>query len=127
MLQKNKSIYNGILSNYPLIYDYEYRKKGANKVKKGDFLFTDGNNNYLVVECKSLKYKVSKEKIRIAKRKIEKQVPDMMKILKDCLTNLNSIIGIGITDEQEPYYIRISCKFSDDHLTYTKLPNLHIL
>jgi len=39
---------------YPLFYDYEYLLPLANGVCMGDCLFTDGRNNFMAVEVKSL-------------------------------------------------------------------------
>ncbi len=42
------------LINYKYIYDYEWEvKQGETHKGKGDLIFTDGNENYLIVECKN--------------------------------------------------------------------------
>ncbi len=119
-------IYNGLLTNYPFIYDYEYRMKAGTEIKKGDLLLTDGNDNFLVLETKSLKYKTGGKR-RLARRDLEKQVPMMIKILKNSLERCDTILGIGVTDEEEPFYIHVSSKFKDDRLNNLQLPNLELI
>lgn len=124
--QKKRNFYNGLLRRYPYIFKFEYLERIEGVKMKGDLLFTDGNKNFLVVECKSIRYKKRNERRR-GRRKLEEQVLMMMKILKISLDTYHSIIGIGVTDVQHPFYIQISYRFVDDDYIDLELPNPHTI
>ena len=53
---------------------------------KGDLIFTDGNENYLIIECKN---KDSHE--------VRRQVLKYMKIFRNQNSEPNKIIGLAVT------------------------------
>lgn len=79
--QKDLMIYGGLLRRYPYIYNYEYQAKFSTYKQKGDLLFTDGKENYLIVECKSIRYK-AKGKRTEARKTLRDQVSKLMRIIR---------------------------------------------
>lgn len=78
------------LSEFKYIYDYEWEvEPGLSDKGKGDLIFTDGNNNFLVVECKN---KHSQE--------VRQQTLKYMKLLKRIYENAKSIKGLAVTPER---------------------------
>jgi hypothetical protein len=111
--QFNTEYYDGILGQYPYIYNYEYEIITEAGIGKGDFIFTDMKGNYLIVECKSVSQKSTSSKRTAKRKKLREQVPRYVKHLKFKLPNSKSIIGLGITDMKEPFKLFCMAYFND--------------
>jgi hypothetical protein len=111
--QFNTEYYDGILGQYPYIYNYEYEIRTEEGIGKGDFIFTDMKGNYLIVECKSLSQKFTSSKRTAKRKKLKEQVPRYIKHLRFKLPNSKSIIGLGITDMKEPFKLFCMAYFND--------------
>ncbi len=83
-----------VLKNFIYIYDYEWEViPGRTDKKKGDLIFTDGKNNFLIVECK-LKDSTS----------VRKQVLIYINEFKKIKSKLNKICGLAVTQGDWDYY-----------------------
>jgi len=75
------------LKNFIYIYDYEWEViPGRTDMNKGDLVFTDGSDNYLIVECK-LK----------DSNYVRKQVFDRIDDLKRIKPNSKKIFGLAVS------------------------------
>lgn len=75
------------LKDYIYIYDYEWEViQGEAHKGKGDLIFTDGNNNFLIIECKN---KDSHE--------VRRQVLKYINIFRKKNPQTNKVIGLAVT------------------------------
>ncbi len=82
-LHKRKTL----LKNFIYIYDYEWEViPGRTDKNKGDLVFTDGKNNFLIVECK----------LRDSNY-VRKQVFDRIEDLRKIKPDLNKICGLAVS------------------------------
>jgi len=78
------------LSDFRYAYDYEWEvETGLSNKGKGDLVFTDGKNNFLIVECKN---KNSQE--------VRKQTIDYMKKFEEIQKDAKVVRGMAVTPER---------------------------
>ena len=78
------------LSDFKYVYDYEWEvETGLSNKGKGDLVFTDGKNNFLIVECKN---KNSQE--------VRKQTIDYMKKFEEIQKDAKVVRGMAVTPER---------------------------
>ena len=76
-----------ILKNFIYIYDYEWEViPGRTDKRKGDLIFTDGKNNFLIVECKLGNSTFVRRQVLIYIEEFKKIKP-----------KLNKICGLAVT------------------------------
>ena len=111
--QFNEIILDGFLKTYPYIYDFEYETRLGFKKGKGDLLFSDLKGNFLVVECKSLKFKRSSTKRTAGRKDLKTQLPKYVKFIKNKLRDVKSVVGLGFTDMETPFKLFCDSYYQD--------------
>ena len=99
------------LSAFKYAYDYEWEvKTGLSHEGKGDLVFTDGKNNFLIVECKN---KTSQE--------VMTQTLGYMKKFEEIQGDAKKTMGMAVSKErwdlvsdEEPYW-DLDIKEKDRH------------
>lgn len=82
-----------ILKSFVYIYDYEWEAvPGRTDKNKGDLVFTDGKNNFLIVECKLR----DSNYVRI-------QVRELIDDLKKIKPNIGKICGLAVSKDDWDY------------------------
>jgi len=77
------------LRKFKFVFDYEWEvEPGLSNKGKGDLIFTDGDNNFLIVECK---FRNSKE--------VRQQTLKYMKLFKVIQNDVKLIMGLAVTKE----------------------------
>lgn len=86
---------------YPLLFDYEWR----NPLGLGDLIFTDGYNNFLIVEVKTLETEVgtrigkrNRERIRRKLRHVEEQTECYSRQWHELNPQVKKTVGVCITE-----------------------------
>ncbi len=104
------------LEQYPYIIDYEWEViSGLSDTGKGDLIFTDDKNNFLIIECKYLEFnplygnkKTAGTRRTKKKKKIKEQIKKYMRSFKQIYKwnfEKTSIRGITITNKGWELYI----------------------
>lgn len=97
------------LQNYPYIFDYEweiyeYVEGKKNTVGKGDLIFTDEEDNYLIVELKYLDLnepgKTARTRRTNKRKKNLEQTEKYMKLFQVVQKGAKTILGLSITNEK---------------------------
>ena len=97
------------LQNYPYVFDYEWEiyeyTKGKKKiVGKGDLIFTDEEDNYLIVELKYLDLyesgKTASTRRTHKRKKNLKQTKKYMKLFQNLHSEAKTILGLSITNDK---------------------------
>ncbi len=102
------------LQDFPYIFDYEWEiyeyinGKKKNTLGKGDLIFTDGKENYLIVELKYLDLnesgKTAKARRTYKRKKILKQTENYMKLFQSIHSEAKTILGLSITNDRITRY-----------------------
>ena len=86
---------------YPLLFDYEWR----NPLGLGDLIFTDGYNNFLIVEVKTLETEVgtrigkrNRERIRRKRRHVEEQTECYSRQWHELNPQVKKTVGVCVTE-----------------------------
>ncbi len=98
------------LQLYPYLFDYEWEVvAGLSNLGKGDLIFTDNKNNFLILECKYLdslplygSSRTARTKRTQKRKDVKVQVTKYMKAFSELYkweSGKNSIKGISITNE----------------------------
>ncbi len=97
------------LTNYPYIFDYEWEVheyiEGRKKtIGKGDLIFTDGKDNYLIVEIKYLDLyglgKTARTRRNFKRKKNLDQTKKYMELFQSVQRNAKTILGLSITNDK---------------------------
>lgn len=97
------------LQNYPYIFDYEweiyeYIEGRKNTIGKGDLIFTDGEDNYLIVELKYLELyqsgKTARTRRTNKRKKNLEQTEKYMKLFQSVQKGAKKILGLSITNDK---------------------------
>lgn len=96
------------LVKYRYIFDYEWDiVQGMSQYGVGDLVFTDGNENYLVMEIKQLSYRSGRNQCvarRKARRKVEEQTIKYTNAFRRKHPEAKSIIGIAVASNEWTFY-----------------------
>jgi len=77
------------LSKFKFVYDYEWEvESGLSNKGKGDLIFTDGNNGFLIVECKNKN-----------PQEVRQQTLKYMKLFEEIQRDIELIIGVAVYKE----------------------------
>lgn len=97
-------------SRYHYLFDYEW----VNPAGKGDLVFTDGNNRFLIVELKSMltdigltSGKRSRERRRRKMRHVEEQTRTYAKQWHEMNPQVDSTVGVCITETESKQLIEL--------------------
>ena len=96
------------LVKYCYVFDYEWEVvPGMSQYGVGDLVFTDGNENYLVMEVKQLSYGSGRNQCvarRKARRKVEKQAIKYTNSFRKLHPEAKSIIGVAVASSKWTFY-----------------------
>ena len=86
---------------FPLLFDYEWR----NPLGLGDLIFTDGHNNFLIAEVKTLETEVgirigkrNRERIRRKRRHVEEQTECYSRKWHELNPQAKKTVGVCVTE-----------------------------
>ncbi|TKJ21034.1 MAG: hypothetical protein CEE43_11235 [Promethearchaeota archaeon Loki_b32] len=105
---KNSNRMDEVLIKYCYIFDYEWDVvSGMSQYGVGDLVFTDGNENYLVIEVKQLSYGSGRNQCvarRKARRRVEEQAIKYMNAFRKKHPEAKSIIGVAVASSEWTFY-----------------------
>ena len=109
IIKKQKTVCGGRLKRYPYIFNYEYCMiPGQSNTGKGDLIFTDKRDNYMVMEVKYLDFyqsgKTAKNRRTKHRKKVKTQTKKYMKELSSFYPGAKSIKGIAYTNQSYKVY-----------------------
>lgn len=110
IVKKQKKVCDGRLKRYPYIFKYEYCIfPGQSNTGKGDLIFTNKRENFMVVEVKYLDLhqtgKTAKNRRTKKRKHIKTQTKRYMKELSTSYPDAKSIKGIAYTNESYKVYM----------------------
>lgn len=105
VIKKIKKIWNRNLKKYSYVWNHEWCPViGQTDKGKGDLVLTDGNRNFLVVECKFISYFGNKSNRTHNRKKVKDQTIFYMKKFKELNFGEISILGMAYTNEKYLIY-----------------------
>lgn len=101
------------LNKFKYVYDYEWEvETGLSNKGKGDLIFTDGKNNFLIVECKNKNTQEVRKQTIVYMKKYEEIQKDAQMVIGmavtkegwDLVSHESPYWNLDIKEEDRPYY-----------------------